>query len=261
MILDRATALEKVPEVQSKRALKKFILSSDMSERYTMKLSMKLKLRGDIFLYFVNEYGLRDYLLHYETVAPLVTRGSTIDFIVKYYKKLNKKMPIKYKVIVKDKNEKIVKLSIVLLGYNVVIQTESDLASKVEGVKTIFFTTDNDFEDIISLSKLKLKLCKLINHSFPIYEKEIKDTNDIQSYIETARSIPQDTFRRLLYLNIMNNYDRENQKLDYNNLENLNNSSMGLHKLIIQKLVMFSKGLSESNNIIENLLIKLGRLR
>lgn len=248
-------AFENVPELRSRKALKDYLFSIDLTERTRVIVSNKLNVDRLVLQHFIVKYNLKPYFISFTSNLDM-RRSNRMNTILKYIVNLEKRIGYRYNVHVTDSKEKRHRLSIVLLSLSVVIQTEKNLPTEINDVKHVLHVNDKDFDNIVTLSKLKLKLCKTLDIKFPIYEHKVDNNINPLEYIELAKKLPEDKFRSYLYMNWLTKFELESKK----NITKICDIKRWDNKLIIQNVFHYAQESATTENNIKNLSNRLGRL-
>lgn len=235
----------------SKEELEEYIFSLPLVKRNISYVTKLTSIGAYKITALVNKYELRKYLMKYKNkINKRTCRSMTTNYVYRYLRRILDRKEIRYNVVITDKNEEVYKLNIVLLSYDAVIQTDSELTKKVP-VKNILYTNDNDYSDIINLANTKIKILELIDRKLPVYENKIEQV-DCLDYFELCNLFTEEQFRNIMLTKSMILYNDRSRNVKNDMIEKLKSGSVN-YKLILQYFLRCDIELKDSETTIKNL--------
>lgn len=242
----------------TKEELEEYIFSLPLINRYYAYIYEHFSVPSHDINWVVYRNNLRKYLMQYKNKYNKHTvRNINTDYVYRYLRRILDRKEIRSNVVITDKDEEVYELNIVLLSYDAVIQTDSELTKKVP-VKNILYTNDKDYSDIVNLTNTKIKIMKLMDRTIPIYEKEIKQV-DCLDYFELCNSFTKEQFRNIMLTKSMIMYEDSSRNIKNDVIEKIQSGTAN-YKLILQYFLHCDLELKDSETTISNLTTIIKRL-
>ena len=242
----------------TKEELKEYIFSLDLINRKYTNIYDHFLISRSKINWLVYKYELRKYIMQYRNKSLLNNyRDMITDYVYRYLRRMLDIREIRSNIVITDKDEEFYELNIVLLSYDAVIQTNSELTKKVP-VKNILYTNDKDYSDIVNLTNTKIKIMKLMDRTIPIYEKDIKQV-DCLDYFELCNSFTKEQFRNIMLTKSMIAYEDGSRNIKNDVIEKIQSGTAN-YKLILQYFLHCDLELKDSETTISNLTTIIKRL-
>lgn len=242
----------------TKEELKEYIFSLDLINRKYTNIYDHFLIPRSKINWLVYKYELRKYIMQYRNKSLLNNyRDMITDYVYRYLRRMLDIREIRSNIVITDKDEEFYELNIILLSYDAVIQTNSELTKKVP-VKNILYTNDKDYSDIVNLTNTKIKIMKLMDRTIPIYEKEIKQV-DCLDYFELCNSFTKEQFRNIMLTKSMIMYEDSSRNIKNDVIEKIQSGTAN-YKLILQYFLHCDLELKDSETTISNLTTIIKRL-